>query len=199
MRLRASGDRHEIRQQYLPLLWMKLVKALELYGSESECIEDVISLMDSYFITREDWDSILELGVGPQDAGKVKLSPQVKSNFTRKYNAASHPLPFMKAGTGVPATKAAKAKPDLEEAIEESDEDALVEPAVDDEDEELDLKKDKYVQAPKKRKAAKKSGKAGKDGEAEGSGGDSEEPPSKKAKTKGSRGTTKASRGRGKK
>ena len=197
MRLRASGDRHEIRQQYLPLLWTKLVKELELHGSDSQCIEDVISLMDSYFITREDWDSVLELGLGPQDAGKVKLSSQVKSNFTRKYNATSHPLPFMKAGTGVPATKVAKARPDLEEAIEESDDDALAEPAVDDEDEELDLKKDKYVQAPKKRKVAKKSGKAGKDVEAEGSGVDSEEPPPKKAKTKG--GGTKASRGKGKK
>ena len=201
MRLRASGDRHEIRQQYLPVLWNMLVKALELKGSDAECVEDIIQLMDSYFLTKEDWDAIMELGVGPQDAEKVKLNSQVKANFTRKYNAASHPLPFIKASASVPpAAKGAKVKPDLEEAIDESDDDALVELAAEDEEEEeLDLKKDKYVQAPKKRKAtAKKPGKAATGGADKDGENDSDEPPSKKAKTKG-RGTAKATRGRPKK
>lgn len=81
MRLRSSGDRHEIRQQYLPVLWDKLIRRLEVEGRDS--VEDVIDLMDSYFLTREDWDFIMELGVGEQDMESVKLETQTKANFTR--------------------------------------------------------------------------------------------------------------------
>lgn len=81
MRLRSSGDRHEIRQQYLPVLWDKLIRRLEVEGRDS--VEDVIDLMDSYFLTREDWDCIMELGVGEQDMESVKLETQTKANFTR--------------------------------------------------------------------------------------------------------------------
>lgn len=81
MRLRSSGDRHEIRQQYLSVLWTRLVQRLQMEGKD--CIEDVIDLMDSYFLTRDDFDYIIELGLGPQDQAGVKISPATKSNFTR--------------------------------------------------------------------------------------------------------------------
>jgi len=81
MRLRASGDRHEIRQQYVPSLWAQLVKKLEKEGKDS--VSDVIELMDSYFLTKDDWDAILELGVGPMDMDKVKIEPSAKATFTR--------------------------------------------------------------------------------------------------------------------
>ena len=167
MRLRASGDRHEIRQQYLPILWYKLVKELEIGGKES--VEDVIELMDSYFLTKDDWDAILELGLGPMDMETIKLATQTKAAFTRTYNQQSHPLPFMKASNISAPKKASKEKPDLEEAIDESDsgEDPTLGAEAEDEDDELDLKKDKYVKAPKKKAkaektAGKKKGKNGK-------------------------------------
>ena len=81
MRLRSSGDRHEIRQQYLPVLWSQLIKRLEVDGKE--CVEEVIDLMDSYFLTRDDFDYIMELGLGPQDEKDVKLETQTKATFTR--------------------------------------------------------------------------------------------------------------------
>lgn len=81
MRLRASGDRHEIRQQYLPLLWANLVKKLEVEGKEA--VPNVIELMDSYFLTKDDWDAIMDLGVGPMAADTVKIETQAKSTFTR--------------------------------------------------------------------------------------------------------------------
>ena len=81
MRLRSSGDRHEIRQQYLPALWTRLIHRLETEGKTA--VEDVIELMDSYFLTREDFDSIMELGVGPQDQERVHLETQTKATFTR--------------------------------------------------------------------------------------------------------------------
>lgn len=82
MRLRSSGDRHEIRQQYLPVLWSRLIKRLEMEGKDS--VDDVIDLMDSYFLTRDDFDYIMELGLGPQDMEKVQLETQTKATFTRQ-------------------------------------------------------------------------------------------------------------------
>jgi replication factor C subunit 1 len=81
MRLRSSSDRHEIRQQYLPVLWTRLIRRLELEGKS--CVEDVIDLMDSYFLTRDDFDYIMELGLGPQSEVNVSLETQTKANFTR--------------------------------------------------------------------------------------------------------------------
>lgn len=81
MRLKSSGDANEIRQQYLPVLWYQLVKRLECEGKES--VQDVIDLMDSYYLTREDFDEIMELGVGPQSQELVKINTQAKAAFTR--------------------------------------------------------------------------------------------------------------------
>ncbi|OCK77476.1 DNA replication factor C, large subunit [Lepidopterella palustris CBS 459.81] len=157
MRLRSSGDRHEIRQQYIPLLWTKLVKKLEMEGKDA--VSEVIDLMDSYFLTRDDFDAILELGVGYMDQGKVEIETQAKATFTRIYNQKSHPMPFMKASNVVMPKKASKEKPDLEEAIDESDEDEVIDEVKDEED-ETDLSKDKYVKQPKKKAAAKKPNKS---------------------------------------
>lgn len=155
MRLRTSGDRHEIRQQYLPVLWTELVDRLQNEGKEA--VDDVIDLMDSYFLTREDFDAIMELGLGPQRMENVKLDTQTKATFTRLYNQRSHPMPFMQATGAAPTAKAPKVVPDLEEAIEESDDEAvLIDPAKEEDDDEVDLSKDKYIKKPKKKAAPKK-------------------------------------------
>lgn len=81
MRLKSSGDHNEIRQQYLPVLWTQLIQKLADEGKES--VEEVIELMDSYYLTREDFDSIKELGVGPQNEEKIEIETQTKAAFTR--------------------------------------------------------------------------------------------------------------------
>ncbi|KAL8971926.1 MAG: hypothetical protein Q9183_000813, partial [Haloplaca sp. 2 TL-2023] len=175
MRLRASGDRHQIRQEYLPLLWQKLVDYLNIHGKEG--VAEVISLMDSYFLTKDDWDAMVELGIGPMHENNVKLDAQTKSAFTRMYNQQSHPLPYIKASQVVQPKKAKRDVPDLEEAIEESDDGAAVasedEGKGEEEEEELDLKKDKYVKAPKKKAGAAKKDDGGQgktNGKAKGKG-----------------------------
>ena len=87
MRLRSSGDRHEVRQQYVPLLWTDLVNKLQKEGKEA--VPQIIELMDSYYLTRDDFDAIMELGVGPMDQEKVKIDTQAKSTFTRLYTSHS--------------------------------------------------------------------------------------------------------------
>ncbi|KAK4152747.1 replication factor RFC1 C terminal domain-containing protein [Chaetomidium leptoderma] len=191
MRLKSSGDHNEIRQQYLPVLWHQLVKRLEVEGKDA--VEDVINLMDSYYLTREDFDSIKELGVGYQSEATVKLETQTKATFTRMYNAASHPIPFMKSTNVVAPKKADKEMPDLEEAIEEEDENDVAEVADADEDEELNLKTDKYIKQPKAR-AGKKTAKK----TAKGADNDEDEDDVGKASKAKGKGATKG-RGRPKK
>jgi len=143
------------------MLWYRLVRELQLEGKEG--ISNIIELMDSYYLTKDDWDAILELGVGPMDMEKIKIESQVKSSFTRTYNQMSHPLPYMKASQVIAPKKNSKDIPDIEEAIDESDSGVSSgdDQAVLDEDEPLDLKKDKYVKAGKKKKG-KKAGAKGK-------------------------------------
>lgn len=119
--------------------------------------------MDSYYLTKDDWDAILELGVGPMEMEQIKIDTQVKTSFTRIYNQLSHPLPYMKASSIVAPKKKSKERPDIEEALDESDSGVSSggEEAVLDDDQPLDLKKDKYVAAPKKKKKAAAKGKKG--------------------------------------
>ncbi|KAJ5484129.1 Replication factor C subunit 1 [Penicillium diatomitis] len=184
MRLRTSGNRDEIRQQYMPMLWDKSVKRLQDEGKE--CVDEVIDFMDAYFLTRDDFDAMVELGLGPMDQSNVKLDTQTKATFTRLYNSRSHPLPFMKASNVVAPKKESKEKPDVEDVVEESDEEDVVDEVKDEEEDELDLKKDKYVSLPKK-KAASAKGKKGKKAataDTDDFVDDSEEKPKKGRKTK---------------
>jgi len=83
MRLRSSGDRHEVRQEYVPMFWNMLPKRLATEGKE--VVPEIIDLMDSYFLTKDDYDAIVELGVGPMEdkVENLALQPPTKSAFTR--------------------------------------------------------------------------------------------------------------------
>lgn len=179
MRLRTTGNRDEIRQQYMPLLQEKMIRRMMDEGKD--CVDSVIDLMDEYYLTREDFDSMVELGLGPMDESKIKLETQTKATFTRLYNSRSHPMPFMKASNVVAPKQAKKEKPDIEDALEGSDEEEVVEEIKNEDEEELDLKKDKYVSLPKKKKApakGKKTKKADDDVDAD------EEKPKKTRKSR---------------
>ena len=161
-RLKISGDRKEVRLQYLPLLGFKLINPL--LTEQDAGIDEVITVMDEYFLTKEDWDVIMELGVGslsyePKAKG---LPTAVKSAFTRTYNKESHPVPFMKSASmfSAKATSAAVPTevPDLEETIGEETA-APEEDAAGDEDEDADLTKDKYIKVSKPKAPAKRGAK----------------------------------------
>ncbi|KAG0328122.1 hypothetical protein BGZ99_006138 [Dissophora globulifera] len=99
MRLKISGDKNEVRQSYLPSLFPALTTPLIKEGPDA--IPGLIELMDSYYLSKEDWDAVLELGIGRNDGKKVmdSIPSATKSAFTRKYNAEAHPQPFLKAVT----------------------------------------------------------------------------------------------------
>lgn len=163
MRLKTSANVHEIREQYMPALWSKTIGLMKDEGKES--VPEVIDFMDSYYLTKDDYDAIAELGVGPLDQEKHKIDSQTKATLTRMYNAQDHPMPFIKSSAVSNATAKSggkRVKPDLEEAVDESEEEAVADGSAevaDEDDEGLDLTKDSYVKVPKKKAAPK--GKAG--------------------------------------
>lgn len=162
-RLSISGDKKELRLQYLPLLTHRLIDPLLAYKAAG--IKEVMKVMDSYHLTKEDWDVVMELGVGPQSfEPKAKaMSTAIKSAFTKVYNKTDHFVPFMKSPSMFTAKATAVALPtgvpDLEETVGEEQQPAD-EPADDkdvDQDVDQDLSKDKYIKMtkPKDTKSAK--------------------------------------------
>jgi len=116
--------------------------------------------MDDYYLSKEDWDAIVELGVGDKDYETVlkkKISAPAKAALTRKYNASEHPIPFYKATDlgKAPKKLVADQVPDHEDAFEL---DEIVEDVSDDEKntkDSEDISNDKLIKAPKKKATGK--------------------------------------------
>ncbi|KAI0709836.1 DNA replication factor C, large subunit [Earliella scabrosa] len=137
MRLRVSGDKSEIRQSYIPALFPHLVQPLMDQGVSA--VDETIEFMDEYLLCREDWDTIVELGVGDKSESLVtkKISTATKTAFTKKYNSRDHPVAFHKAealGKAPKKISAAGPAPDLEEAFDVDDD----VPEAEEEKEEVD-------------------------------------------------------------
>lgn len=153
-RLRTSTDKKEFRLEYIPLLSKKLTTPIVNDGEEG--IQTTIESMDHYFITKEDWESILDLGVG-QSKGEIvlkKIPTKVKTAFTRIYNSKVHPTAIYKTGNSVGSGRSGPAKVDYEDVIEDD--------TVKDEEEEvvdsdkIDSKKDKLIKEVKPKKSGVK-------------------------------------------
>jgi len=160
MRLKVSGDKSEIRLSYLPAMFPLIVKPLMEEGSSA--VDDVIASMDDYYVSREDWDTIVELGLGEQkdDVVLKKIATATKTALTRKYNSRDHPIPFHKAQDlgRAPKKLAGGPAPDLEEAFDLDD-------AIDDADDEKklgdpdDVKHDRLIQEAGRKKGTAAKGK----------------------------------------
>ncbi|KAG6906768.1 hypothetical protein DXG01_012244 [Tephrocybe rancida] len=158
MRLKVSGDKSEIRQSYLPALFPHIVKPLMDEGTSA--VDEVIERMDEYYLSKEDWDTVVELGLdqNKDDLVLKKISAATKAALTKKYNAAEHPIPFHKGqDIGKPKKLAGGPAPDLDEVYDLDD---VIEDASDDEKEKKspdDISKDKLIQVSKKKKMPAKS------------------------------------------
>lgn len=149
-RLRTSTSKSELRLDYVPAMRESLTKSLINEGEDG--IAPVIESMDYYYLTKEDWDSILGLGVGAFEGSHVlaKINTKTKSAMTRKYNSTQHPVAIYKTGNSVGGSGGAVRKVDYEDVVEDDTaKDEEVE-AVD--DGSIDAKKDKLIKkvVPKK-------------------------------------------------
>ncbi|KAG8986678.1 hypothetical protein FRB90_003852 [Tulasnella sp. 427] len=164
MRLKVTGDKEEIRQQYIPSLYPALVQPLIDRGSDA--VGEVIDVMDEYFLSKDEWDYLVELGVGDRNDETVmkKIPTAVKTAFTRKYNTTDHPVAFHKAtlfGTKA-KTIAAGPAPDVEDAYDVEDETLAVEAEENDDEDNEDISKDKLIKESKPKKTTGKAPAKGK-------------------------------------
>lgn len=168
MRLRVSGSRDEVRQDYMPMLASKIVLPFTRKAEATEAAESVIPYLDEYYLNKEDWDAFVELGVGEMSDKVIlpKIPTAVKTSFTKAYNKAEHPVAFHRAEllfAGKKGTQVKADKPDLDEAFGDDDEDD--QPATggsgsggaaaedgEEEAESADLGKDKMIKIPKSKK-----------------------------------------------
>ncbi|KAF9153747.1 hypothetical protein BG015_002720 [Linnemannia schmuckeri] len=161
MRLKISGDKNEVRQNYIPALFPALTRPLIDVGADA--VPGLIEFMDDYYLCKEDWDTILELGIGRNDAKAVleKIPTQVKTAFTRKYNSTTHPQPYLKAtvvtkGRGPSGGGGSEETPDNLDVVEADAEVPEEEdPAAEDAEEES-VEKDKNIKQKKVKGAASK-------------------------------------------
>lgn len=161
-RLRTSTDKKELRLDYMSAFIHKLTGPILQDGEAG--IEKTIDIMDYYFLTKEDWDAIIDFGVGAANGDAIlkKIPTKVKTAFTRKYNSVSHPVAIYKTGNSVTAAMGRKQKVDFEDVIEDDTQKDDDEEEKDDTD-AIDTKKDKLIKvkarpskAPKKKPVKKK-------------------------------------------
>lgn len=153
--LKTSTDYSQLRLNYIPVLIRRLFNPLK-QGADG--IEDVLKLMDEYYLTKEDWDILMEFGIGSYDmtAQLKKIPTLTKTQFTKKYNSYQHPVAIYKTGVSVGKKGAAASlvKPDFEDVVDDDVDVPDQEEEVEDED---DIKKDKLIKSvkPKKKKLKK--------------------------------------------
>ncbi|KAI8390302.1 hypothetical protein BD560DRAFT_319403 [Blakeslea trispora] len=80
MRLKASGDKFEIRQNYVPALNDRIIKELK-----DENYNGAMEIMDTYYLDRECLDTFNDLTFAPTGKGPLaQLPTKTKSQLTRK-------------------------------------------------------------------------------------------------------------------
>ncbi|KAG7609986.1 BRCT domain [Arabidopsis suecica] len=82
----SSAGRETLRVDYLPLLLSRLTSPLQTLPKD-EAVSEVVDFMNSYSISQEDFDTILELGKFKGRENPMEgVPPPVKAALTKKYN-----------------------------------------------------------------------------------------------------------------
>lgn len=150
-RLRTLTSKSEMRLDYVPVLRGVMTKPLVEQGEDG--IASVIDTLDHYYLTKDDWDSVLELGVG---VPMPNIATKVKSAFTRRYNGLQHPVAIYRTGNSI-ANRVPRQKVDYEDVVDDDT-------ARDDDEEDKEEKekgeidpKDKLIKVGKPKKAKAKA------------------------------------------
>lgn len=145
-RINVSADKLEFRDQYVPALVSRMFDPISKKGQDG--INEVISFMDHYHITKEDFDCINEIFMKKLP----DIPTSVKSAFTRTYNKMAHPTVSANSST-LGGGRADNVRPDFEDILQDDDgpDDGP------DEEEEEEEKLDKMIKVSKKKEKAKES------------------------------------------
>ncbi|XP_069351399.1 replication factor C subunit 1 isoform X4 [Eulemur rufifrons] len=93
MSLRTYSSKRTVNMDYLSHMRDALVQPLTSQGVEG--VQDVVALMDSYYLMKEDFENIMEISSwGGKPSPFSKLDPKVKAALTRAYNKEAHLAPY---------------------------------------------------------------------------------------------------------
>ncbi|KAB1282077.1 Replication factor C subunit 1 [Camelus dromedarius] len=93
MSLRTYSSKRTVNVDYLSHIRDALVQPLTSQGIEG--VQDVVALMDAYYLMKEDFENIMEISSwGGRPSPFSKLDPKVKAAFTRAYNKEVHLTPY---------------------------------------------------------------------------------------------------------
>nr|XP_030736928.1 replication factor C subunit 1 isoform X6 [Globicephala melas] len=93
MSLRTYSSKRTVNVDYLSHIRDALVQPLTSQGIEG--VQDVVALMDAYYLMKEDFENIMEISSwGDRPSPFSKLDPKVKAAFTRAYNKEVHLIPY---------------------------------------------------------------------------------------------------------
>lgn len=94
MCLHISAGKDALRMDYLSPLIALMTEPLIKEAAEG--VDKVIRVLDAYTILKEDYDAMLELGIGRCEGEKIlsKISTAAKSALTRTYNKETRVLPY---------------------------------------------------------------------------------------------------------
>jgi len=152
---KITSNMDEFRQEYIPSLSQSLLNPLLNDGADG--ILEVIKKMDAYYISKEDFDMIMEIGIGDKSGEKLmkKLDSNIKRTFTRLYNKESHPTSFIAPLAVSKKVKVEKIVPDAEEVVDNDE-------SIDDneDDNEDDILNDKILNAAGVKNKSKSKSKA---------------------------------------
>ncbi|XP_073502084.1 replication factor C subunit 1 isoform X2 [Phyllobates terribilis] len=91
--LRTRTSKCALNLDYLSYMRDKLVQPLTTHGSDG--VQEVVDLMDTYYLMKEDYDNIMDIcSWGGKPTSFSKLDSKVKAAFTRGYNKESHLTPY---------------------------------------------------------------------------------------------------------
>ena len=145
MRIHISANKIGVGLDYLSVLKRMLSKPLISSGLEG--VDQVIAVMNQYCLTRDDFDTILELATWPGQKDPMSLiDSKVKASFTRTFNKQAHMNPF--TVVDIKKLKAVKAGDEMGE-----DEEELIESEEED-DKKEDITKDAMIKVNTKKKSA---------------------------------------------
>ncbi|CAF1568259.1 unnamed protein product, partial [Adineta steineri] len=115
----TSANKQQFNLDYLPYLSRNLISTLK-QNTQEIAIEQCISLLDDYYLNRDDLQTIMELNTWGKTGKNLydQLDTQTKSALTRNYNKTNHRTPY----AIVDIKKLKKSKGLMDEDEEEEDE-----------------------------------------------------------------------------
>lgn len=141
----SSANKQQFNLDYLSYLSRIFIQPLEKFQQQG--IEQCITLLDEYYLNRDDFQTIMELntwgksGQNPYD----QLDTQTKSSLTRIYNKTTHRTPY--AVIDMKKLKKSKGTFDEDDDDAESDGDEKD----NNNEEESNLEEDAMIKVAKKR------------------------------------------------